>query len=447
MPDHTAPPVPMARRLAALGAIVLPVVMLAVIIDMAISRPLHLVGALLLGGVCVAAIWIAITRRGPVRVAALLAVLAAVVAMLILLRPPWGIITLIVLLALFGALGRYALHDDGVPVDAPQLRPVGPADHPILLINPRSGDGKAARAGLADAARAQGIETVVLEPGDDLPTLARDALDRGADVIGMAGGDGSQGLVAGLAAERGVAYVCLPSGTRNHLALDLGLDRDDLIGALAAFGDGAGERVIDLAEVNGRVFVNNASLGVYAKVVQSDAYREAKARTWAEMLPDLIGPGADPIDLRLSGPEGEEVSDAPLILVSNNPYDTNTFTGAGTRPRMDTGVLGVVVVHVSGAADAAALTAAVAAGAAERFGGVQAWTTTDLTVASRAPIEIGLDGEAVVYDSPVRFRIHPQALRVRIPASAPGASPAARAVPVRSTTLNALWRTARGHHA
>ena len=123
--------------------------------------------------------------------------------------------------------------------------------------------------------RARGIEPIVLERGDDLTQLATDAIARGADVIGMAGGDGSQALVATVASQHGIPHVCVPAGTRNHFALDLGLDRDDVVGALDAFHHGL-ERRVDLAQVNGRVFVNNASMGLYAKIVQSPAYRDAK---------------------------------------------------------------------------------------------------------------------------------------------------------------------------
>ena len=94
----------------------------------------------------------------------------------------------------------------------------------------------------------------------------------------MAGGDGSQAIVAAMAAEAGLPYACIPAGTRNHFALDLGVDRDDVVGALDALVDGR-ERRVDLAEVNGRVFVNNVSLGVYAEAVQREGYREAKLRT------------------------------------------------------------------------------------------------------------------------------------------------------------------------
>src|SRR5262249_52486647 len=152
---------------------------------------------------------------------------------------------------------------------------------------------------------------------------------RGADVIGMAGGDGSQALVATVAARRDVAHVVVPAGTRNHFALDLGLDREDVAGALDAFGP-AVERRIHLATGNGRIFVNNASLGLYAEIVQSAQYRDAKLRTAAAMLPRLKGPDAKPFDLRHTGPDGEPRDGADVILVSNNPYLLSSLDGAGT---------------------------------------------------------------------------------------------------------------------
>ena len=129
--------------------------------------------------------------------------------------------------------------------------------------------------------RLRGIEPVVLGPGDDLVALAEAAAAGGADVIGMAGGDGSMSLVAGVAARHGVPMVVVPAGTRNHLAMDLGLDRGDVVGALDAFG-AAVERAVDLGDVNGRPFVNNVSLGLYAQIVRSPEYREAKVETIVE---------------------------------------------------------------------------------------------------------------------------------------------------------------------
>src|SRR6059058_597052 len=133
----------------------------------------------------------------------------------------------------------------------------------------------------------------------------------------MAGGDGSQAVVAAVAAEHGLPYACIPAGTRNHFALDLGVDRNDVVGALEAFANG-GERRVDLAEVNGRVFVNNVSLGLYAEAVDRPGYREAKLHTLLETVPDVLGPDATPSDLRWSSADGTRPAIA--ILVSNNAY-------------------------------------------------------------------------------------------------------------------------------
>ena len=149
---------------------------------------------------------------------------------------------------------------------------------PVLICNLRSGGGKVERFGLTAMAAELGVEVVVLEPGLDLAELARDAIARGADCLGMAGGDGSQALVASIAVEHDIPFVCISAGTRNHFALDLGLDRDDPRTGMVALRDGV-ERRVDYATVGDRLFVNNVSLGVYATVVQEESYREAKAET------------------------------------------------------------------------------------------------------------------------------------------------------------------------
>ena len=218
----------------------------------------------------------------------------------------------------------------------------GPAQ-PVLLVNPRSGGGKAARFDLVAQCRARGIEAIMFEPGDDLTMLATAAVRDGADALGMAGGDGSQAAVAAVAAEHGLPYVCIPAGTRNHFALDLGIDATDVAGALDAFLDGQ-ERRIDLGRVNGRLFVNNVAMGVYGAIVQSPAYRDHKVRTVIDMLPELVGPGAQPFDLRFNGPDGRAHDSAALLLVSNNPYGVDPRPQRGTRGDLDGGVLGVIAL-------------------------------------------------------------------------------------------------------
>ena len=242
-----------------------------------------------------------------------------------------------------GARAQLRLRAGGVRSSASDL-PQAPAPRrPVLFFNPKSGGGKAERFSLAAEARARGIEPIELGPPWDLEQLVRDAVARGADGLAMAGGDGSQAIVAAIAAELDLPYACIPAGTRNHFALDLGVDRDDVVGALDAFVDG-GERRVDLAEVNGRVFVNNVSLGLYADAVQRKGYRDAKLRTLLDTVPDVLGPEGTGLDLRWTGPGGHEHRSGAAILVSNNRYRLGRAVGSGTRPRIDDGLLGITVV-------------------------------------------------------------------------------------------------------
>jgi len=304
----------------------------------------------------------------------------------------------------------------------------------VLFYNPKSGGGKAERFGLADAAHARGIEPIELKLGDDLEMLARSAVAGGADALGMAGGDGSQAVVAAVAAEEGLPYVCVPAGTRNHFALDLGVDRDDVVGALDAFVEGR-ERRVDLAEVNGRVFVNNVSIGIYADAVQRDGYRDAKMRTLLDTVPDALGPdGADP-DLRWTGPGGHEHRAGAAILVSNNRYRLGRAIGSGTRPKIDDGLLGITVAG-----------AATGRGAHGRLPQRpwREWTAPSFEVDAGHPVHAGIDGEAATLQPPLCFRMRSGVLRVRIAPQHPGASPSARLPDSFAGTAGALLLIAAG---
>ncbi len=266
---------------------------------------------------------------------------------------------------------------------------------PVLIVNPKSGDGSARHYDLVRHCRLRGIEPVVLEPGREIASVAAAAVDGGAEVIGAAGGDGTQAAVATVAFEHDVPYVCVPAGTRNHFALDLGVDCDDVVGALDAFLE-ATERRVDLARVNGRVFVNNASLGLYGEIVRSPDYRDAKLRTILEMLPELIGPGAEPFDLRYRNGVGVACAGVDVIVVSNNPYDLDPRRSPQTRGNMDGGVLGVVAVP-----------------GGPLFRGWSQWTVPTFEVDSDAEVNVGLDGEAVSLEPPLQFESLSSALRVR----------------------------------
>ncbi len=415
-----------SARLAAITALALALLAAAGAVAIAVGafpRGLFVVGFVI--AACPLA-WYGILRRGVARwvslgVAALL--LAAALAMLILIGPFLAELAVVVVLALALSAGRAAF-----AVKA-QLPPAPRPQRPVLIWNPRSGDGKAERCHLEDEARARGIACVELKPGDDLNDLVREAIAGGADALAMAGGDGSQALVAAAAARAGLPYACIPAGTRNHFALDLGVDRDDVVGALDALVRG-GERRVDLAEVNGRVFVNNVSLGVYADAVQQEGYREAKLRTIFNAVPDELGPDGRAPDLRWTGPDGTEHASGAVILVSNNPYRLRALD-SGTRPRLDTGELGVAVMADSPGDP--------------RGGALRQWSTPTFEIRSSGGVPAGVDGEALVLDPPLRFVMRPGALAVRIAPQHPGASPSAALPDGAWEAVRALARIAEGH--
>ena len=290
------------------------------------------------------------------------------------------------------------LHD----LDDARPHEVTRPSHPVLICNPWSGGGKVEQFGLVELAEELGVETVMLDHGLDLEQLARDAIARGADCLGMAGGDGSQALVASIAVEHGVPFVCVSAGTRNHFALDLGIDRDDPRNSLYAFRD-AIERRIDYATVNGRFFVNNVSLGVYATIVQQDGYRDAKVETTKALLPEMLGRTDEPFDLQFTEPDGTEVDGAFLIQVSNNPYVLDAFLDATERRSVDTGQLGVIALTAATGKDAAAVVTLAAIGSRKRSRNWHELTTETFEVRSRSGKAFaGVDGEALEMDTPLR---------------------------------------------
>ena len=290
-------------------------------------------------------------------------------------------------------------------------RAVDPPRRPVLFVNLRSGGGKAARAGLVERARERGIDAVVLDPHHERAALAWDAAADGADALGVAGGDGSLAVVAAVAAAHRLPFVCVPAGTRNHFALDVGVDRDDLVGALDAYGEHGVERSIDVAEVNGRVFLNNVSLGIYGEAVQETAYRGAKVRTLLETTAEVLGPSRAARGLRLVDDLGREHRDPAVVLVSNNPYALDRPVAPGTRPRLDGGELGIVVLDRPGQSASPP---------------ARVWRSAQLAADAAGPVHAGIDGEAAELDTPLTFAIRPGVLRVRIYARHPGVSPSGR---------------------
>lgn len=419
------------RRLLAAAALLLAPVAVATAVVFAANDPSEAFGLVLTLSLAVVAGAYGLVRRGLVRVMALVLAGVLVVGALGQLFDGRALDRLIVAgllwLAFSAAWAAFA-----IPVSLPKARR---PRRPVLFLNPRSGGGKAERWQLADEARERGIERIELQPGDDLATLVTTAADRGADGLAMAGGDGSQAVVAAIAAERELPYACIPAGTRNHFALDLGVDRNDVVGALDAFVDG-GERVVDLAEVNGRVFVNNVSLGLYANAVQRDGYRAAKLRTLLDTIPEVLGPSGHPPDLRWTGPHGGSHASGTVLLISNNRYRFGAVPGSGTRPRIDDGQLGIAVIESRSDRGLRRLVPRRP---------WRDWSARSFEVRSVEKVPAGIDGESTVLTAPLRFRTLPSVLRVRIAPSHPGASPSATRPDSIRRGVRALLSIAAGH--
>jgi diacylglycerol kinase family enzyme len=263
--------------------------------------------------------------------------------------------------------------------------------HAFLVVNPRSGDDSPTPDELASAARERGIETHLLREGESPGEVAKAS---GAEILGIAGGDGSLAAVAGAALELDAAFVCIPFGTRNHFARDIGLDRDDPIGALDAFSAAATERRVDLGRVNDRLFLNNVSLGVYAGLV----HRRERHRRRGEALARARGLLAvtrhrHHIGARVNG----EHVEARAVFVGNNRYELDLFT-LGERKRLDEGQLFLWVA-----------------------GGILP-TAWDERTAPRFRVELpgtrvraAVDGEPVVFETPLELESVPRALRIHLP--------------------------------
>jgi diacylglycerol kinase family enzyme len=315
---------------------------------------------------------------------------------------------------LAGTTARLALADGQADWLVPEYPVQEPARHPFLIMNPKSGGGKVLRFDLQRKAESLGAEVFLISGAEpvDVAAIARKAVADGADLLGVAGGDGTQALVAGVAAQHDIPFMVITAGTRNHFALDLGLDRANPPACLDALSDGVELRV-DLGLIGGQTFVNNASFGAYAAVVEAPAYRGDKLGTTLDLLPDLLQ-GHRGARLAVDV-DGAEVSAPQAVLVGNNPYGTGDIAGLSRRARLDRGLLGVVSVKV----DSARQTVGLLRG--RHADGLIVLTAKKVTISADAPqIPVGIDGEAALMATPIVCTIRAGALRVRVPRDRPG---------------------------
>jgi diacylglycerol kinase family enzyme len=303
------------------------------------------------------------------------------------------------------------------PVAAP------PTLRAVVVMNPRSGGGKVTRFGLVERAGLLGARVSLLREGQDAAALARRAVEDAAEVLGVAGGDGTVSTVAAVAAEADRPLVVVPAGTRNHLARDLGLDIRNPAAALEALHQGEPAR-IDMGLVGTRPFVNNVSFGVYAEALMAPRYRETKARAMASVARPYLE-GRQWVDASVDTPEGR-VDHPQVVLLSNNPYHIATPRHLGRRFSLDGGVLGAIVLKRSAESPPPPLPRlledmADRGTAGPPREGVITWSAVRVTLRGPAPeVAAGVDGEAVWLPLPLTCEIRPRALRVLLPPDRPG---------------------------
>jgi len=376
-----------------------------------------LVGA----AVSLAAAFVFLSRRGVWRwlsLAVFVLTPIAVIAVFALRNLLWVAVVAAAIWLLASMTARLALARDHTDWRMPERPAEPPARHPYLIMNPKSGGGKVEKFDLKRKAEELGAEVFLIGGSEpvDVAKVAREAVAQGADLLGVAGGDGTQALVAGIAAQHGIPFVVISAGTRNHFALDLGLNRDDPSACLGALSDGVELRV-DLGMINGQVFVNNASFGAYAEVVETPAYRGDKLNTTLNLLPDLLQ-GQRGARLSARAEDDTEFRSPQALLVANNPYGTGDIAGLSRRARLDAGLLGVIGVKVRNVQQAVDLLRG------RRAVGVRVLSTTKIEITADAPqIPVGVDGEALSMSTPVVCTISPGALRVWVPRDRPGIVP------------------------
>jgi diacylglycerol kinase family enzyme len=288
-------------------------------------------------------------------------------------------------------------------------------------MNARSGGGKVERFRLVERATAAGAQAMLTSPHDDAASLARAAVADGAGVLGVAGGDGTVAAVAAVAAEAHLPLLVVPAGTRNHFARDLGLDIRNPASALRALRAGRLVRV-DLGCVGPRWFVNNVSFGAYADALLTPGYRQAKARTFAQIAPGYLG-GEQWVNAVVDTPDGP-VESPQVVLVSNNPYHISTPRHLGYRFALDTGELGAIALKRPAGPPPPDLLPRLRRELTRQGHsgppgeGVITWTAARITLhGTGTRLAAGVDGEAVLLDLPIVCEIRPRALQVLLPAA------------------------------
>ena len=289
-----------------------------------------------------------------------------------------------------------------------------------LILNPAAGGAATLTESLTWAARGRGMWVRVLEPGEEVRDAALEAADDGAESLVVAGGDGSVAGVAGVAVERNLPLAVVPTGTLNHFARDLGLDLVRPLRALDAFASGHHERRVDVGRINGRPFINNVSLGVYAEMLADPGYRQDKLGVAQAKLQAAFSDPKVRRALRITPPEEAPLESVVAVVVSNNPYEFAGWDHLGQRHSLDTGTLQASVLDAGTLDELERLIAGTLLGAIEFRPALRHWTSERLEIGVLGEVvRAGVDGEPITLKAPLRFSVDPGALRVLVPAGLP----------------------------
>ncbi len=304
---------------------------------------------------------------------------------------------------------------------------------PYLIMNPKSGNGRAMKAHIDELATKQRIRVLVLKKGNDVESVARKAVRAGADVLGISGGDGSIGAVVKVAIEFKLPIVILPGGTRCHFARDLGLAPERIADALTGFR--GIERQVDVGVINGRYFLNNASFGLYADIIDNPDYRDHKAAVSRKVISSITSGQKPPYALQFNHGKNR-FNKAVQVLVGVNCYDTFNILELGHRNRMDEGVLQVTAITKTNDKTVKQLMMNMRTA---KMPGIYQWKTTKFRITNKKKIVVGVDGEREEYASPVLISILPKALRIFVPPEGERNRPKSQ---FGETVINQVWRMA-----
>ena len=264
-----------------------------------------------------------------------------------------------------------------------------------------------------------GIEIEIWHPDEqsDLSAKASEAAKSADEIIVAGGGDGTISAVAGALADTGKILGVLPMGTLNHFAKDLGIPLD-LPGAVETILRGAVAEV-DVAEINGRVFINNSSLGIYPRIVADrEMQQENLARgKWAAFLWATVGALRRFPFLRLQIKIEDKQLDrkTAFLFVGNNEYEIAGFK-LGGRTCLNAGKLGLYLTHRTGRLGLLRLGLHALLGRVQQAKDFDAFCVQEATIEVRQPrLLVATDGEVNWMDTPLHYRIRPRALRVMVP--------------------------------